>query len=670
MKQPKQFFSLAQLCLLIVASLLCSTHFAHASKPQSALDALPDHISSADTTHHREYALYRQTMSAINKGHKSRTREGMLALKDHALYPYLLAAELGKRLRQFPYHDIDTFLASYGNTVSAKQLQKKWLMLLAQEKRWQEYLRYYHADIANNELQCHYLEGLHQTGFSQMALEQTSTLWLNAQSLPHSCDRVFKRWQQAGYETDSMVWQRLKLAVNDNNPILANYLSNHASAKLKPYARRLISVHRQPQRLTNAQDFVDQNDYTTDILSHGLQRLASINAELATSLWVKYRGYMHFSDQQTLSIRDKIARQIIASGSDQALDWLVLHDPNAEDPYLLEWRIRLALKQKNWSQAGHWISILPKDLQQQPRWQYWLARVYQHTDNPKANSLLESLAAQRHYYGFLAADILNKNYDFNHSSLASNTPLQQLQTVAAIQRAQAFYEMGELTPARREWFAAIENFDQQQLIAASSLAHQWGWHQQAIHTTIKAEHWNDLTVRFPLAYQTNMSGSAKSATIRLEWLYAIARQESAFALDARSPADARGLLQLLPQTAQGIAKNLGMTFNSNDLYRADKNITFGSNYLKHLLEQFEGNHILATAAYNAGPHRIKKWLEHQPQALPYDIWIETLPFHETRNYVQNVLAFSVIYAHRLGFNAPLISQQESLIGHVSKTNKS
>jgi soluble lytic murein transglycosylase len=113
-----------------------------------------------------------------------------------------------------------------------------------------------------------------------------------------------------------------------------------------------------------------------------------------------------------------------------------------------------------------------------------------------------------------------------------------------------------------------------------------------------------------------------------------------------------------------VAQKIGIRYTSSDLFRPEKNITLGSNYLKTLLDDFEGNHILATAAYNAGPNRVKGWLEKQNMILPHDIWIETLPFHETRNYIQNVLAFSVIYAHRLGINSPLIAKQEMLIGTI------
>ncbi|ARN76471.1 hypothetical protein BST96_17095 [Oceanicoccus sagamiensis] len=619
--------------------------------------------NSSSQDQQAQQQLFKQTLAAIKKGHKTRTDKGLKALADYPLYPYLLQAQLKRDLRKLPYQEVDQFLTDHGNSVSGKQLRKSWLKTLAQKKQWPEYIRYFDHKVSNNELKCWHIEAMHQTGHQQLALNQTAAIWVSGKSQPDACDPVFKRWQQAGLNTDALTWQRINLALANNNTLLARYLSKRASPELKPYTRRLISVHRSPTRLKKTSDFKPANPYNTDIIYHGLKRLAPRDRHLATDLWIDYRGSVDFSAEQHSAIRDKIARQVIASGKDNALQWLITHDPNAEDSYLMEWRIRIALRQQQWSQADHWITLLPEDLRASSRWRYWQARTWQLQDKHHEASqfILQQLAGERNYYGFLAADLIQQRYGFNHSDLPSG-PLQlPVDQAPEVIRAQQFYQMGELISARREWYAATQTFDQDQLLAATNIAHQWGWHQQAINTTIKANHWNDLSVRFPLAYQNNMIDSAKLTTINPEWLYAIARQESAFAHDAYSSAGARGLMQLRPATAKQVAKRIGVPHRKTDLFRAEHNITLGSNYLKHLLDDFEGNRILATAAYNAGPHRVRKWLKNQTETLPHDIWIETLPFHETRNYVQNVLAFSVIYGHRLGIESPLIAEQELFI---------
>ncbi len=619
----------------------------------------PPLLAAADSADDQA-RLYRQTLIAIRKGHRTNTERGMRELADYPLYPYLEKARLSKRLRQRPEGAVEAFLKRYHGTVAGRQLHKQWLRELADQEAWKRFLQDYDPQVASDSLRCYYLQALHARGFQQAAVERTPELWLSGRSMPDSCDPVFERWEAAGGKTDALVWQRVGLALDNGDTVLARYLSNHASPALQPYTRRLLSVHYRPYRLEKPGDFAEQNSYTTDIISHGLMRLASRDAERASTLWDQYRGSHRLSPASNHAIRDKIARQFIADGHDNALQWLILHDPNAEDSYLLEWRIRLALKERRWDRASHWIGLLPAELRQDPRWRYWLARAWREQRPDQARALLEELATERNYYGFLAAEWLGRDYDLNHHQLDA-VALEQLHDHDALRRAKAFFDMGELTAARREWYAAISQFDQRQLIDATHLAHRWGWHQQAIHTTIKAGQWDDMSIRFPLAYHRDMSQSAHSASIRLDWLYAITRQESAFAEDARSSADARGLMQLLPHTARQVARSLGVPFSSRDLYRADTNITLGSNYLRQLLDTFDGNHVLATAAYNAGPHRVHQWLKSQPGELPYDIWIETLPYYETRNYVQSVLAFSVIYSRRLGLEDGLITPQQAVI---------
>lgn len=657
---PSSHQGITALLLAIVAVLSLTTGTVVAAT------AVPEVTNTEQQA--KQQQLYKKTLSAIKKNHKTNTEYGLAQLKDYPLYPYLQKAQLERKLYRLPYREVDAFLKQYEDTVVAAQLNRRWLKTLAKKKQWTQFSRYYRntypTDLSsNNELNCYYLEGLHQTGYGQAALQHTAQVWASGKSLPDSCDSVFKRWRNAGLQTDEAMWNRVKLALSANNTLLARYLTERTSAKLKPYARRLLSVHKRPRRIEDASNFNDGSAYSSDIVYHGLRRLTPADPQLASDLWVQYRGNGMFSDAQYQTIRNKIARQLIASGDSSTLGWLIAHDPNTEDAYLLEWRIRLALKQEQWQSASQWISLLPEDLQQKPRWRYWLARSYQELNNPAADNVFRVLAAERTYYGFLAADILGIHYGFNHSQIVAEENIPSIDQDAGIQRAREFYQLGELTPARREWFKTIAPYNQQQLLTATGLAHSWGWHQQAIHTTIKADHWNDLSIRFPLAYQTAMTESAQSTTIRLEWLYAIARQESAFAHDARSSADARGLMQIRPPTAKQVAKRMGIKFKNSDLYQAPNNIQLGSNYLKQLLDDFSGNRILATAAYNAGPHRVKKWLKRQPAELPYDIWIETLPFHETRNYVQNVLAFSVIYSHRLGLDPALIAEREMFIGN-------
>ena len=173
-------------------------------------------------------------------------------------------------------------------------------------------------------------------------------------------------------------------------------------------------------------------------------------------------------------------------------------------------------------------------------------------------------------------------------------------------------------------------------------------------------------LRFPLAYGVEIAESAQGNQIDTSWILAIARQESAFTPDARSPAGAMGLMQLMPRTAKETAKRAKVRYKgSHQLTEPELNLKLGSYYLASLSRRYAGHRVLASAAYNAGPGRVNSWLE-QRQDLPIDIWIETIPFDETRNYVQNILSFSVIYSDMLGLPKQLLRAHE-LRGEIPKS---
>ena len=215
-------------------------------------------------------------------------------------------------------------------------------------------------------------------------------------------------------------------------------------------------------------------------------------------------------------------------------------------------------------------------------------------------------------------------------------------------RARELWLIGEKNLARVEWYYGLKTFDTEQVIAAGELARDWGWYNSGIVAMITGNLWDHLSLRFPLAYNDAIAQAAINTQLDKALIFAIARQESAFAEDAQSHAGARGLMQLMPATAKQQAANSGVKNHTTaDLFKPEHNIQLGSEYLGGLLTQFKGNRILAAAAYNAGPGRVKQWLGTPVKEKPADVWVETIPFKETRQYVQNVLTYSVIYTYRM-----------------------
>jgi soluble lytic murein transglycosylase len=267
-----------------------------------------------------------------------------------------------------------------------------------------------------------------------------------------------------------------------------------------------------------------------------------------------------------------------------------------------------------------------------------------------AQRFYREAAKQRDYYGFLAADRMKLPYQLNNNPLeASAKQLAAIEKIPAIQRARELYILGRIQDGRSEWQYAMAGFDDKALKTAALLAHGWDWHHQVILTLAQAKYWDDLGLRFPLPYREQIVTHAGNNKINPAWVYAVIRQESAFQKDARSPAGALGLMQIMPATGRRIARTLEVNLPSQyRLLDTDLNIRFGTHYLRYTLDKFQDNPVLATAAYNAGPGRVTQWLREDTSPISADIWAETIPFLETRKYVQRVMEYTVIYSHQMG----------------------
>jgi soluble lytic murein transglycosylase len=257
----------------------------------------------------------------------------------------------------------------------------------------------------------------------------------------------------------------------------------------------------------------------------------------------------------------------------------------------------------------------------------------------------------------MAANQLGVPPSLAHIALQTDQDLTDKMALnPGLQRARELFKLNRPMSARREWNFALKEADPEALRAAARLAQSWEWPSQSIITLAKLRYWNDLELRFPLTHQKTITGQAAGHGLDRAWVFAILRQESAFISDAKSSAGARGLMQLMPKTAKQVAKELKHTpLKLEDLFKPDLNIRLGTGYLNKIYRQLQENPVLATAAYNAGPHRVKSWLPDQPQAT--DIWIETIPFHETREYLKRVLAYTVIYNYRLGEQSKVVPKK-------------
>ncbi|MEO8809950.1 MAG: transglycosylase SLT domain-containing protein, partial [Rhodanobacter sp.] len=262
-----------------------------------------------------------------------------------------------------------------------------------------------------------------------------------------------------------------------------------------------------------------------------------------------------------------------------------------------------------------------------------------------------------------AADQLKQPYAICPLTLADDPQReQQLLSRPGLRRAFELFAVDLPVLARREWTQALQGADEVTLRIAADLANRRGWYDRAVFTLSSGEALRLYDLRFPLASQDGLVPQAEQAGIEPAWAYGILRAESAWMSDARSGADARGLMQLLPSTAALVAKRNGLNWaGPASLYDPSVNIALGTRYLAQMAQRFDGSTWLASAAYNAGPNRVDQWLAARGTLAP-ELFVATIPFKETREYVARVMAFSVIYDWRLHGSAVPLAVRMSLIG--------
>ncbi|WP_235045504.1 lytic transglycosylase domain-containing protein [Methylophaga lonarensis] len=377
-----------------------------------------------------------------------------------------------------------------------------------------------------------------------------------------------------------------------------------------------------------------------EILVHGITRLARQNPEQAFEVWQRLSPHYNFDQSQYEHVRREAGKWSALKREDAALG---LFGEVGDEP----WKVRAALWQQNWPAVQDAIQSLNEEERQLNRWQYWLARSEAELGRyESAQAIYARIAGERDFYSFMAADRLEQPYQMNHNPILSDAAtMQAFRQNIEVRRLEEFVHLNLDLEARRQIFRATQTFTPEQLQLLAVITHDMQWHHQTIAILGRARYWDALDLRFPVLYQAPMQRAAKANRLDSSWLLAIARQESAFQEQVRSHAGAMGLMQVMPDTGRAVANRLNDPLkNVNELNQPERNIQLGSAYLRQMLDRNQNNPILATAAYNAGPHRIDRWLPEQ--TLPADIWIENIPFNETRRYVRAVMSYAAIYDYQ------------------------
>ena len=613
---------------------------------------------AASLAQQRQY--YDEAKKALAKGDSAPYQRYAQALRDYPLTPYLAYDELTHRLKWASNDEISRFIAEHGDLPQINWMKLRWLRWLAERGQWQPFLQHYSPDLNFTELDCLYGQYQLSHGQTKEGNATAQKLWLVGKSQPNACDALFERWAANGQLTEQMRWQRAKLAIEANNNGLATYLVKRLSS-LSARGQLMLEVAQKPQLLKQTARFVGNDAALADLVGLGLRRLARQDPEQALPLLEHYAKRLKFSHDEQVAIARQIGLTLAKRFDLRGLSVMSQYDPNLRDNTVTEWRARLLLRHGRWQEAHQLIQRMPAELANTSRWRYWSARSLQlaEPNSQQPKPLFQALAKERDFYGFMAADQMQAPYQLNHKPMALEAKvMQKVRNTAAIRRALEFHARGQVVDARREWYNVSRLFSREELVAQARLAYDMQWYFPAIRTISQAQYWDDLEVRFPMAHRNTLVREAGRRDLHSSWVFAITRQESAFMADARSHVGAMGLMQLMPATAKETARKFGIPLaNPRQALNPDVNIQLGAAYLSQVYGQFNGNRVLASAAYNAGPGRVRQWLR-DTRHLSYDVWVENIPFDETRSYVQNVLSYAVIYGQKLGAPHPLVAWHE------------
>ncbi|QJR82765.1 transglycosylase SLT domain-containing protein [Alteromonas pelagimontana] len=577
------------------------------------------------------------------------------ALQNYSLYPYLVRQRLYRDLTIKHRDQVEAFLAQFDGQPFTYGLRSSWLRYLAQNKQQSAFLASY-RDGMDSEITCYYLQyQLQDATDPNYWLSKVEKLWLSGQSQPDACDPIFKQWEAAGMLTTELVLARLQKAATSGNPKLIPYLQRKLPASHQYIADLWKAVLNNPRTVLRQTAFpLRYPNYEARIMTYGLNRLAWQRPDEAAKGYYLWAPKGVFNPHQINALHRAIALSLAIDNQPNALEWLERADVKEADEDVKRWHMAYLLRARDWQGVLNVIETASPARQNEDNFMYWRARAYEALGVPEqAAPLYERLSGERHYYGFMASAKAGKKPEILHTPTPRDQlAMEQIEALPAAQRAYEFLQMGRLIDARREWRYLITHLDSASIKDAALLASEWGWYDQAIISFTQSGYMDDIDKRFPLAYATQFSSIGQTYNIQPAFAMAIARRESSFMVDAVSPAGATGLMQLMPGTAHYLAAK---KLNRNVLFEPDQNVQLGVQYLRYLMDKLNNNPVLVSASYNAGWRRVLEWLP-ESNSLPTDIWIENIPYRETRHYVKAVLAYRYIYEHQLGTPSELFPQ--------------
>ena len=557
---------------------------------------------------------------------------------------------------------IRDFLQRNNGSYIADKLRGDWLRAMGKEARWEVFdADYPGLQQTDQEITCYALQRRLARG-EVGALDEAMPLWLKLVDTPDACYPVLEALIINKRVQIDDVWARIRRQFETNRLSGARYTMNYLPESQTPDAKTMQAFNKSPVKwLIKLPASTLSEPRYQELAALAVGRIARTDPAAAATQMERIEAKLPAEARSWAwgQIGWKAAQQHLP----EAVLWFRQAGQAALSDEVSQWKVRAALRAQDWESVRTAIEALPPELAAQPTWIYWLGRAYTATGKAEtAQGLYAMISGQPNFYGNLADEALGRRIDVPPKATPVTTEeIDRVAGISGLRRGLALLRAGLRLEGVREFNWGLRGLDDRGLLAAAELARRAQVFDRAIAAADRTKGEHDYALRYLAPFLEQVRPAAQGQMLDDAWVYGLMRQESRFVTDARSSAGASGLMQLMPATARWVAKKIGLTDYSPDMVTdTDTNLLLGTSYMRMVLEDLDNHPVLASAAYNAGPRRARRWRAAAP--LEGAIYAETIPFSETRDYVKKVMSNTAYYALLFGQSAQTLTQRLGTVG--------
>jgi soluble lytic murein transglycosylase len=599
----------------------------------SVVEAAPPKPSPVDEAFLRAYDAYR----AGDPVKLARLSSG---LEEHVLAPYLEYWRLRLRLDDLSATEAREFLSRQAGSYLADRLRSDWLKALGRRSDWQTFDLEL-APLVQEDLEVRCYGWLSRLARSDDGVhDEAKVMWLEPKELPEGCSALAEKLINDGRLRVKDVWVRARVLFDNGQLSAAQRVLDYLPADEAPDSRMLSQAASSPEKLLATQPLELARRPVREMVLFAIVRLARNDPRAAAEAVASLGERLPEADRMHASAR--VAYEAARRHMPDAVKWFKRGGKTELSDEQLAWKARAAMRAGDWEMLREAIDPMSVAARQDAAWSYWYGRALAAEGNTEgARAYFLRVSGQPHFYGLLAAEELGEAVRMPPLHVPSEEEVGQAGANPGLKRSLALYALALRTEGMREWLFSIRNMEDRQLLAAAELARRAEVYDRAINTADRTTNVHNFQLRYLAPFRDVFREHARAFDLDEAWVLGITRQESRFIADAKSSAGARGLMQLMPATAKWVAGKIGMPYSLERVIDVGTNVTLGSRYLKYVLDDL-GHPVLASAAYNAGPGRARRWRDVKP--LEGAIYAETIPFNETRDYVKKVMTNTLYYS--------------------------